>query len=221
MLPLYLIPVLGITVALLIRAEFQEKKLQVYVLKPLSTLLVIAIAAMSLLRSDYNLLYTIGVLIGLVLSLGGDIALMFSENAKAFMIGLVLFLLAHVVYTITFTLINGILNTSWISTLALLVIGAGFYQVLQPGLGDMKDAVIAYMVIISAMVDQALSTFSGSTFSTAQAWLIGLGAVLFYISDMILAANRFWRPWKYHRLSLAAYYGGQLLIALAASYFVA
>jgi hypothetical protein len=49
--------------------------------------------------------------------------------------------------------------------------------------------------------------------------MIATGAVLFYISDIILAASRFWRPWRYHRLSLAFYYSGQLLIALAASYF--
>jgi hypothetical protein len=35
----------------------------------------------------------------------------------------------------------------------------------------------------------------------------------------MLAANRFWRPWRYNRISLAFYYGGQLLIALAAGYF--
>jgi len=56
-------------------------------------------------------------------------------------------------------------------------------------------------------------------FSLGQGLMISIGAVLFYLSDVVVAANRFWKPMRYHRLSLALYYGGQFLIALAASYF--
>jgi hypothetical protein len=42
--------------------------------------------------------------------------------------------------------------------------------------------------------------------------MVLVGAALFYISDVILAANRFWKPWEYNRISLGFYYGGQLLI---------
>ncbi len=63
-------------------------------------------------------------------------------------------------------------------------------------------------------------TYNSSAFSAVQAWMICTGAVLFYISDLILAANRFWRPLQYHRVSLAVYYADQCLIALAASYFL-
>jgi hypothetical protein len=69
------------------------------------------------------------------------------------------------------------------------------------------------------MVSRAVSTLASPLFSGTQAALIILGAVLFYVSDLILAAARFWRPWKYNRISLVFYYGGQTLIALAASYF--
>jgi len=83
----------------------------------------------------------------------------------------------------------------------------------------MKVPVIVYIVVISVMVNQAFSTFSGSAFTRGQAWMIAIGAILFYISDVILAANRFWKSFQYHRISLAFYYAGQFLIALAASYF--
>jgi uncharacterized membrane protein YhhN len=73
---MYLVPVLAVTVFFLIRAEFLEKRRQIYVIKPLSTLLVIAVAAVSFLEPTRNLTYTIGVLVGLLFSLGGDIALM-------------------------------------------------------------------------------------------------------------------------------------------------
>lgn len=75
------------------------------------------------------------------------------------------------------------------------------------------------MLVISIMVHRAFSTFASPILTTGQALMIAAGALLFYLSDVILAANRFWRPWKYHRWSLALYYGGQFLIALAASFF--
>ena len=46
-----------------------------------------------------------------------------------------------------------------------------------------------------------------------------LGAMLFYLSDLILAIAKFARPFKHSRLAnLASYYAGQLLIALSASF---
>ena len=83
----------------------------------------------------------------------------------------------------------------------------------------MKFPVILYIVIISVMVNRACSTLASPEFSGLQVWMITLGAILFYISDVILALNRFWKTWQYNRISLVFYYGGQGLIALAASYF--
>ena len=217
---LYLLPVLVVMVFYLIRAEFRKAERQIQTLKPLATLLVIAMAALSFAEAEMNLVYTLGVLVGLVLSLRGDIALMFPDNRKAFMTGLVLFLLAHIAYAITFTVLDSLHTTDWLTALALLVIGGGFFFLIRGGLGTMKIPVIVYLVVISVMVNQALSTFAGSMFSQRQAWMISVGAILFYISDVILAANRFWKPFTYNRISLAFYYAGQCLIALAASYFV-
>jgi uncharacterized membrane protein YhhN len=217
---LYLLPVLAALVFFLIRAEFRKAQRQIYVLKPLSTLLVIVIAALSFAEAKVNLTYTLGVLVGLALSLRGDIALMFQTNRKAFIMGLVFFLLAHVAYAITFTLLGGVQAIVWFAALVLAVLGIGLYALFRSGLGTMKVPVIVYIVVISVMVNQAVATFNSSVFSVTQAWMITLGAVLFYISDVILAANRFWKPFQYNRISLAFYYAGQFLIALAASYFV-
>jgi len=68
---LCLIPVLAGTAFFLIRAVILEKQRQVYVLKPLSTLIVIAVASLSLLQPERNLTYAIGVLLGLMSSLVG------------------------------------------------------------------------------------------------------------------------------------------------------
>lgn len=219
-LALYPVPVLVVTVFLLIRAEFLEQRRQIYILKPISTLLVIAVALLSFLEPTRNSTYTVGVVVGLVLSFGGDVALMFQENRRAFTGGLALFLLAHVAYTVVFALLGRLSGWDLLSAALLLMVGVGFYGLIRPNLGKMKGPVIAYILVISLMVNRAVSTLLSPIFGGGQALMVAIGSVLFYISDVILAANRYWRPWRYQRISLAFYYGGQLLIALAASYFV-
>ena len=217
---LFPIPVLIVTVVLLIRAAILGKQWQIYIFKPVSTLLVIAVALLSLLEPGQNNTYMAGVTTGLLLSLGGDIALMFQEKRRAFIIGLGLFLLAHIAYTVAFTLLGVFSARDFLSAGILLGVGVGFYLLIRPNLGTMQGPVIAYMVVISVMVNRAGSALMSPVYGAGQAFMILTGAILFYISDMILAANRFWKSWKYNRISLAFYYSGQLLIALAAGYFV-
>lgn len=212
------IPFLVITVSLLVRAEFKGDKQQVYVFKPLSTLLVIVTALLSLLTPDAQPSFTLWVTLGLVLSLGGDVALMFESN-RAFLIGLVLFLLAHVIYCIAFTLPNGFHSADLITGAVLLAVAVASYRYLAPGLGQMKGPVIFYILVICFMVNRAASAFFGDAFTLTQAWLITLGAILFLLSDLVLAINRFRHPFEANRFGLFLYYGGQLLIALSASYF--
>jgi uncharacterized membrane protein YhhN len=217
---LFLIPGLVVAVFFLIRAEFLERRRQIYTTKPVSTLIVITVALVSLLEPTRNLTYTIGVLLGLLFSLGGDIALMFQENRKAFTVGLGLFLVAHIIYTAAFFSLGRFSSWDILTSVVLLVVGVSFYRLLESNLGSMRGPVIIYMLIISLMVSRAFSALVSPEFGVGQAVMVVAGALLFYISDVILAANRFWRPWRYHRISLALYYSGQLLIALAASYFV-
>jgi uncharacterized membrane protein YhhN len=213
------IPFLLVTVVLLVRAEFEGKQKQIYILKPISTLLVIMVAVLSFLTPGVQTSYTIWVLSGLWLSLGGDVALMFQSD-RAFRIGLLLFLLAHVVYAIAFTVPNGFHPQDLITGAVLLALAVAIYLYLRPGLGKMKAPVLLYTLVICFMVNRAISTFFGEAFSTTQVWLISLGAILFMASDLVLATNRFRHPFKANRFSLFLYYGGQLLIALSPSYFL-
>ena len=212
------IPFLLVTVPLLVRAALRGDQRQVYLLKPLSTLLVIAVALLSLLTPHAQPAFTLWIAAGLIPSLGGDVALMFETN-RAFLVGLVLFLLAHVVYSITFTVPNGFHPADIATGAVLLVVAVAIYLYLRPGLGRMQGPVIAYTLIICFMVNRAISAFFGDAFTITQAWLLSLGAVFFMLSDIVLAVNRFRRPMEKHRLSLFAYYLGQLLIALSPAYF--
>jgi uncharacterized membrane protein YhhN len=213
------IPFLAVTVTLLVRAKLRSDQRGVLVFKPISTLLVIAVALLSFLTPGVQPAFTFGITVGLLLSLGGDVALIF-ESSKAFLIGLVLFLLAHVVYSIVFTLPNGFYPQDLVTGAVLLILGAGIYLYLKPGLGAMKGPVILYMLVVCLMVNRAVSTFFGDTFTITQAWLMSLGATLFWLSDLMLAVNRFRHPFKAEATNLFLYYGGQLLIALSPSYFM-
>jgi uncharacterized membrane protein YhhN len=216
---LTLIPLLAVTTTLLVRAQFRGAARQVYIFKPLSTLLVIVVALLSFATPGVQSAYTWGIVLGLLLSLGGDVALMFSSN-KAFLAGLVLFLLAHVAYSIVLTVPNGFHQQDLITGALLSILAVIAYLYLRPSLGSMKGPVIAYMVIICFMVNRAASAFFGVAFSATQAWLLTVGATLFWLSDLVLAVNRFRHPFEANRLSLFLYYGGQLLIALSPSYSV-
>jgi uncharacterized membrane protein YhhN len=213
------IPFLALTVTLLVRAKLRSNEGQVFLFKPLSTLLVILAALLSFTTPGVQPVYTLWILVGLVLSLGGDVALMF-QSGRAFLVGLVLFLLAHIVYTVAFTVPNGFHPQDPIVGLVLLAVAVAVYHYLKPGLGAMKAPVILYILVICTMVSRAASTFFGDAFTTTQAWLISLGAILFWLSDLMLAVNRFRHPFRLEPLGLYLYYGGQVLIALSPSFFL-
>lgn len=213
-----IIIVLAILVVLLIRAELQNKRKQIYFFKPVATLSVISLVALSFFMETVNMLYSSGIMIGLLFSFGGDISLMF-KTKKGFMIGLVFFLIAHIVYAAIFTYLNGFFSKNYFNAFILLTLAVIVYAYLYSGLQQMKIPVLIYVIIISVMVNSAISTTDNQLFSNTQVLFISLGALLFYISDLILAINRFKKPFKYNRISLAFYYAGQLLIAMSTVLF--
>lgn len=213
----YLISFLILDVLFLIRAELKDIRRQIYVFKPIATLTVITIASLSLLSPGVSPVYSGIILAGLCLSLAGDLALMFPKNIKAFRVGLACFLMAHLVYSVAFLQIGHVNVNDILPIIILLSASIAFFMLIRSGLDSMKVPVIAYVVIISVMVASAIIVFGSDGVSFRTGSMVLLGALLFYISDLILAANRFWKPWKFNRISLAFYYSGQVLIALSAT----
>ncbi len=218
MLPFLPIPFLVLTVALTIHGDMRGKQKQVYLYKPLSTLLVMLVCLLSLTKPNAEPGYTWAILLGLFFSLGGDVALMFTSS-KAFLAGVGCFLLAQVVYGATFAT-RGALSGSWVGTaIVMLLLFVALMAYLYPHLGKMRVPVMVYAAVISFMVLTAIGARQSSRFGATQAALVAVGAILFYISDVILAVNKFAHPFKRYRLlNLSAYYAGQLLIALSAAY---
>jgi len=180
----------------------------VVVFKPLTTLLFFAVIG----RPEST--FARWVTAGIALSVIGDIALL-SESNRAFMVGLVAFLLAHVAYVIGFL---GI--AVWSPHVAIVAVVVGLSSVLLvraiwKGAAGMHAATIAYAAVISAMVITASATVGGPLLMAPYA---AVGAVLFYVSDSSLALNRFRRPVPHIALyAMGIYWLGQLGIAIAAS----
>jgi uncharacterized membrane protein YhhN len=217
----HLVPILLLicTVVPTVQSRLWGKPRLEYIFKPISTLLVIAVALLSLLQPDAQPAYTLGITLGLVLSLGGDLALMFRNSNRWFLIGLVLFFLAHIAYAVVLSVANGFHAADLAWAAVLIILGCLVYVYLKPGLGKMGLPVALYVLVIGFMVNRAISTHYGTSFNPVQAWLLTAGAVLFMVSDLMLATNRYRRPFRLESTSLYFYYAGQLLIALSASYF--
>lgn len=198
-----------ITAVIHVRAEYKGPPIQKYIFKPLTTSLIILIA---LLADPAGVVasYKFLIIAGLLFSLAGDIFLMLPTDR--FIAGLVSFLIAHLFYIAAFISDTGVATAWWL--LPFLVYGAVIYTRLAPHLGRLKVPVIIYMIAILVMAWQAAGRWS-ATPESGRLVAFG-GAVLFVISDSVLAWNRFRKPFRAARaLTMGTYYTAQWLIALS------
>lgn len=197
-----------ITAVIHIRAEIKEIPLQKYVFKPLTTSLIILIAILT--TAEVAAPYKLLIVIGLLFSLAGDIFLMLPSDR--FIPGLISFLIAHLLYIGAFTGDSGVASAVW--AIPFFVYGGAIYLTLAHHLGKMRIPVIVYMLVISTMAWQAAGRWD-EIGQTRSLMAFG-GAVLFVISDSVLALNRFKQPFRFARaLTMATYYSAQWLIALS------
>lgn len=124
---------------------------------------------------------------GLALSGVGDTALL-GESDPAFAVGLGAFLSAHLCYLRAFWRIGGdrlrdrpLAAAPW----AGLAVAAS--AVLAPRAGRLAPAVAGYAAVISAMAAVAAATGRRR---------VAVGAAVFCVSDLLLAVNRFGRPFR-------------------------
>ncbi|PIE81496.1 MAG: lysoplasmalogenase [Chloroflexi bacterium] len=196
-----------VTAVLAIWGKYKPTHTQVYIFKPLTTILIIGIA---LLGVSPNPVYKTVIIIGLFFCLGGDIFLMWSS--QYFVMGLISFLIGHICYITAFVLDGGGQFSWWL--LPLVVYGAILYRILYPHLGKMRVPVTCYVLVILMMAWQALSRWSA--LHTTSALLAAAGAVSFVLSDSALAVNRFYKEHRsLHIIVLSTYWLAQWLIALS------
>ncbi len=148
------------------------------------------------------------VLTGLFFSWWGDLFLL-SYKDKIFLAGLVVFFLAHVAYVAAFAVHGVNWPTVAVGAMIMVVPFALVAWWLRGRLGEMRVPVYAYMVVISMMVAFSLGAWeAGGTF-----WM-PVAAVLFYVSDLFVAREKFAVPGVVNRyIGLPLYYGGQVVFA--------
>jgi uncharacterized membrane protein YhhN len=210
--PALLLSALALACAgLCIRAERRGERRGVYVFKPATMLCVIALAALGSAWPPGP--YAAAILLGLGLSLAGDVWLMLPSDR--FVAGLASFLLAHLCYIAAFAGPAGPRGGALGLALFLALAGVAT-ALLLPGVrgAGLRVAVVAYVAAIAAMGWQAAAR--AHELGDAGARLAAAGAALFLCSDAALAWDRFRRPFAdAQALVLATYFGGQWLIALS------
>jgi uncharacterized membrane protein YhhN len=156
--------------------------------------------------------------LGLLFSLAGDVLLMFSLD-RLFLPGLVMFLCAHVAYILGFNTPLPALS-AW-SLILAVIIGLGGARLLRriiTSLHSQRRAglqipILVYSLVISLMLLSAMLKLTDTSWNAGAALLVALGAFLFYLSDILLAWNKFVIPIQNRRLyNILIYHLGQIVL---------
>lgn len=154
---------------------------------------------------------------GILFSLIGDVLLLGLD--RMFLYGLVAFLCAHIAYIIGFK--DEFAKVSFWSVILVLMLGLSAVRVMRRIISSMRTKgqprlvapVILYSVVITLMLLAAMLTLTDLTWKAGASLLVSAGAFLFYISDLILAWNKFVTPIKNGRmLNIALYHAGQIML---------
>ncbi|RYZ70010.1 MAG: lysoplasmalogenase [Lysobacteraceae bacterium] len=161
-----------------------------YVCKPLTTILLLAVAmgATAPVTPRYRLL----ICVGLVLSLAGDVFLMLPGDW--FVFGLASFLLAHLFYVVAFAP-GSSAQARLVACLVYAAIAIANLVGLLPRVpAELHVPVLAYVAVLMLMGALAAArgwSLRGDARLAASARLAAIGGALFVFSDSVLAWNRF------------------------------
>ena len=162
-----------------------------YLCKP-GCMVVLIVAALALDVDDDGA--RVALVVALALSTLGDVFLMVrGDRPQLFIAGLASFLLAHVAYVVAFSLDGlergGVVLGVVLAVLLVAVVGRSTVRAVRAGdEPEMATPVTAYVLVIAAMVLAAAGTADPRAVA---------GALLFALSDSLIARQRFVReaPW--------------------------
>jgi len=214
MAPYVLPSIVAVTALIDIVAVYRETRTVAYVFKPLSTVLIITLA---LLAQQADRTYQTLIVVGLLFSLAGDVFLMLPERPRSYFVpGLVAFLFAQLVYIGAFSLGTHWAGIHLVILLPYALFGLVVGTYLWPRLGAMKAPVVLYMIVILGMGWRAGVRVHAADVPITGAVFALVGAVVFILSDLSLAVNRFARPFKAaEAVILSTYFTAQTFIALS------
>ncbi|MBX2943880.1 MAG: lysoplasmalogenase [Cyclobacteriaceae bacterium] len=148
----------------------------------------------------------------IVFSWIGDVCLMFQgESEMYFMAGLGAFFIAHLCYVMAYYQhtqkkegagLFGIQKFRF--SLPIVLAGTGLITILYTHLGALKVPVIFYAILLMVMTLQALFRY-GYT-NAISFWFVFVGALLFMISDSLIAVNKFLSSFELAGIAIMATY---------------
>jgi uncharacterized membrane protein YhhN len=221
------VPILLVAVAAIIGASLDgDGRWLHWIAKPLTTLLIAGIILQhrrnagpwpTTSESAGPRAYSTAILLGMAFSCLGDIALMLPFDA--FVPGLIAFLLAHLCYIVAFRAGfragRGLRFAAAVLAVFAGINLAGLWPLLP---NDLRIPVVVYVVVLALMATLALArawvkNAAIPSAPTSARWA-ATGAVLFVISDSVLAWDRFGGGLPAATLYvLSTYYAAQYCIA--------
>lgn len=175
----------------------------IMVFKLIPMVLVIGLAY--LLKGENIIPYKTFIVIALIFCAIGDYTLQW------FIIGLISFLIGHVFYIRAFLTTKEVATPLW-AKVVLIVYGVVMLIWIGGTLIQKNEIILACAVAIYMFV---ILTMGWTSFRAGSKYAVA-GAVLFIISDSILAINKFVINVDFsHQLIMLTYYSAQLLMALS------
>lgn len=193
-----------VATAVLVASEWRGSRLGIWVCKPIASLGFVGFAWALGHEADYAV-WLLGAACACAL---GDI-LLIPNDERAFQAGVASFGFGHALYAVAFAQ-RGVQAAATLgAAVVLAAVALRVYRWLSPGVpAALKPAVSAYCAIITAMVAVAL----GTSIATGDP-RFGGGAVMFFVSDLSVARDKFIAPEFANRAwGLPLYYTAQLVL---------
>jgi uncharacterized membrane protein YhhN len=167
-------------------------------------------------RGHWNRFHSM-IITALIFSWMGDILLQLTQFQESFfLVGVASFLVTQFIYMAAFFMTPG-RNILFFKKIYLIVpvalYGWGILSLLSEGLGDLKLPITIYTVVILSML---LAAINREKKVNRQSFLLVLaGAILFVLSDSMIAINKFNQPFELARIAItSSYITAQYLIAI-------
>lgn len=164
--------------------------------------------------TNRNRPYAMKIATGLVFSDIGDAFLTWKGEQPYFLAGIVAFAVAQVIYGCSFG--TQPINISF-ACVCSVIAAAVYFHLYQSLKGIMVYAILIYILLISYMVWRAIARVEFFSFSWSWPRLAaGMGALVFFFSDLIIALNKFsFYIANAQFITMSTYYTAQFLIAVS------
>jgi uncharacterized membrane protein YhhN len=149
--------------------------------------------------------------LGLFFSWVGDV-LLIGEGPSFFLSGMIAFITAHVYYSLFFIQTVPVKKETaavfYKTLIGLSVVCGVLFLLLRSALGAYQVPILLYMLFISLMASLAVHTTSNPAYKNFAIQTFVPGAILFVISDALLATNKFYAHLPVFDLGVMLTYAG-------------